>query len=615
MLKKIGNIRELKYIITALSFVVFTPLFLKAQQGIKFKANVNKNKVPVNRRLKVTYSINANGTNFDPPPFKNFKVLGGPNRSTQVRIVNGQVTRKTKYSFILTPVKKGTFTLPPATITVKGNKLHSNDIKVKVTPPQQNKAQGKKKGGTSSIKKKLKNNIFLRTTVNKKEVYQGEALVATYQLYTRVSITNYKVEDMPSLTGFWTYKVKSPKKPQFSNTQYKGKRFKVATIKKVLLFPQKTGELKLDPLKMKTTVRVKTKQKRKRRRSLLDAFFNTRLKNIDQQLSSNPIIIDVEPLPKKGQPKNFNGAVGDFSLQTELAQNKTKVNAPVNLKVQLKGKGNLKLIDPFKLSLSPDLEKYDPEIKDDITINAAGMSGTRIFDYLIIPRYEGKYDIPAIKFSYFNPQKEKYVTKSTDPLALKVKGQKKAQRGGRTGGGKKAVKKLGQDILFIETGSVDFRKQGSAFIASPLFYILFLLPALLIIGGIIYLRKKKQWHSDTPLMRQKRAHKLAQNRLSSAYSYLEENNKEAFYEEMLRALWGYLSDKMNMPQSELTHDHIQHTLHQQGVKENMISEVKEVLEDCEFARYASGEHEVNQEKLYKRGQQLIATLEEQLNNT
>ncbi|RMG82653.1 MAG: protein BatD [Bacteroidetes bacterium] len=563
---------------------LFIPLTIVAQE---FKATVNKDVVAVGDHFKITFKLNDKGSNFQAPNFSsNFRILSGPNHSSSMQIINGNFSVSESYSFILMPLKEGTFTIPPAKITVNGEVIESNPITIEVVkgsapPPSsaQNNQSQKNQSNQSSISNT--EDVFIKCYVSKSNPYVGEHLVVTFKIYNRLNIVDNNVTEMPSFNGFWSEEIDIQPTTQYEIVN--GKRYQTAILKKMVLFPQRSGKITIDPLEMELVARV---PERRRGNSFFDQFFGT---YVDKKLKvrSNPVTVNVKPLPSP-VPANFSGAVGSFSIQMHINKNELTVNDAINLKFKIKGNGNLKLIEAPKIEFPSDFEVYDPKIIDKTAVTSGGVSGSKTFDYLIIPRYPGDFVIKPIEFVYFDLSKKQFVTLTTDSLKIKVL----PGNGGNTSvstyipENKKDIRFLSKDIRFIKTDKTHLKRKDDFLITSPLFWTLYLLPVLLSMLFIPVYQKLEKYYSNTALLRQKRAGKIASHHLKKAKKLLSENKTDEFKEELSKALFDYVNRKLQISQAELTIDFVKSKLEEKQVPQEITNEFVKILNDIEMARFA-----------------------------
>lgn len=589
-------------------------------------ATITPNPVSIGDRFQVSFTSSAAMTGFRAPDFEGLTLIGGPMQSQSVRIVNGAMAQSVSYSYILQARSEGKFTIPPASADIGGKRVQSNSVVVQVVKQSQQQAaqQAEAQAAETEITKQLQKGIFLKASVNKNNVMRGEQIIATYKLYTRITLTNYTPRKMPALTGFWNQDIESPQQLLFNDEVINGQVFRVAAVKKVALFPQQSGALELDPMEAEVIARVNVGgNKRSNSRDPFDAFFHSndpfgdpfgQAQDVRVPLRSPVVKITVRPLPQVNVPAEFNGAVGTFSLETTLAPRSTKTNDPVKLTVRISGKGNLKLIDPVKLQLPPDIETYDPTTKDNIDLNELGASGTKTMEYLLIPRFAGEFKIPPITFAYYDLDKKRYSTLQSEEYTLVVeKGKEENSVVGGKYNGKDAVTALNSDIRFIKLGSSErLPRRGEGFYGSAGFFTALILPFLLFFGFIVYRRRDEELRGDIALMKNRTATRIASKRLKEAKTFLSTNDSAKFHDAVSKALWGYMSDKLTIPQSSLSRESVQTALQERGVNTDVCSQFAKTLDTCEFARFAPTQPEGAMQHLYDDAMTIISTLEEQL---
>lgn len=598
---------------------IVTGLLGMAQE---FTAGLSDNTVGVGEQFQLTFTINANGSRFQPPPLNDFNVLSGPNQSTSMQFVNGNISQSISYSYILQAKAEGTFKIGPASIESGGKKLQSNPLTIKIVKGSGGgasagrggqSAQGNQGGQASTAD--MGNNLFLRISVNKTTAFQGEELIATYKLYFKVSVVNYGIEKLPSLNGFWTQDIEMPKQPVIHKESIDGVQYNVAEIRKVVLFPQHSGTLELEPMEATTVVRIQAKRK-SNPNDIFDQFFNDPffgggVQDVSYKVRSNILKINVKELPKAGQTEAFRGAVGKFSMEAFLDKPSTKANDPVTLKIKISGQGNIKLIEAPKLKFPQDIETYDPKTADNISTTVSGVSGSRTFEYLLIPRHQGEYKLDPFAFSYFDPGKNEYVTLRSPEFKLKVEKGNGNESAASTvvGVTKEDVQLLGKDIRFIKPGKTDLRPEGETFYNSAAFYILLVSPFLLLIGFLFFYQQNKELSSNLTLMKSRKANKVALKRLSTAKQFLAQDKKEEFYDAIFKALWGYVSDRLGLPLSQLSKESAASALNKRNVETDLVNQFILTLDNAEFARFAPAGHG-EMEVMYKRTVELISKIEE-----
>ncbi len=599
------------------NFIPVTFLFLffcSAIFGQEFTASVSPSTVAVGDQLQVSFTLNGNGSNFHAPTFENFNVLAGPSQSSNMQIVNGSVSQSISYTYVLQPVKEGTFKFGSATIDAGGKKISSNQVTVNVVKGNpQPKSQGSQGNQKQDATVPGGKNVFFRASVDKSSVYQGEGVIVTYKLYTKVNLVNYSISKLPSLSGFWSQDIAMPQQLQFHSENYDGANYKVAEIKKMVVFPQRAGTLELDPMEGEVVARIQGKRQQQNSNDPFSQFFNDPFFNFNQwqdvkvPMKSDAIKITVRDLPA-GAPSTFNGAVGKFNIDISLDKKEVKSHEGVTLKIKISGKGNLKLLDPPKVDFPADFETYDPKISSNIMATTAGVNGSKTFEYLVIPRNAGDYKIPVSGFSFFNLDKKQYESVPSQDLNLKVEKGNETITTSVTGVSKSDVQLLGKDIHFIKTNRPAFVQGTGSFFGSGLFYMLIATPALLFAVLLVFRKRYIEMQSNIGLLKSQRANKVAKKRLGAAQKYLASNNKEKFLDEMFKALWGFISDRLQIPVSELSKESASNALQSKNISQEMILQFAETIESCEFARFAPGMAASNEE-IYRKGIDVISKLE------
>ncbi len=593
----------------------FMFLGLGANAGeIKFTASTNRNPVGTGEQFIITYSINTNASNFEAPPFKDFNVLSGPNQSTSMQIVNGSMSQSVDITYYLQARTEGTFRIEPAAIIVNNTRIKSNPLSITVVKGQGKAQNQQQDGGTDATVSSQ--NVFLRVSVDKSSVYRGEALVATYKLYTRVNIVNYAIDKLPAFNGFWSQELKMPEQLELHNENLNGQQYRVGVIKKVVLFPQQSGILTLDPMTGQCIARIQ--QQRKRSNNPFDIFNDPffsfgSAQDVQVPVKSDPLKINVKELPPITDA-SFNGSVGRYTIEAKLDKSEIKANDAATLKIKISGKGNIKLIDAPQISIATDIEKYDPKVADNVSVSEAGVSGSKTFEYLLIPRHEGSYTIDPIPFTYFDLEKKQYVKLSTQPFTLNVKGisgDASAASSVSSYQNKSDVKLLGKDIRFIKTSPLTFSTSQN-FYGSWAYYTLLALPAVLLLSAAVYKRRIDALKGNVAYMRSAKATKMAQKRLSVAKKHLDENKQDTFYEEIFKALYGYTADKLAINYADLNKENLKSGLLARSVKPETADKLLATINTCEYARFASQLASADVKKVYSDSVHIITELENQL---
>lgn len=595
-------------------------------QDISFTASAPL-EVTSGQQFRLVYTINAEADSFTAPEISDFAVLAGPSQSSSssIQIINNQVTRNftITYTYTLAAYKEGTFTIPAARIRSSGKQYTSNvvTIRVRAGTQQPGGTQQTPQGQTAPETGTISNHdVFLRASVDKSEPYQGEQIIVTYRLYTRIPVSNYHIEQAPSHTGFWAEELL---RDQSRLTQYTdvvdGEQYTVAEIRKVALFPQRSGNLRIDPLQLEIVARVQQQAQRRRTGDPFfdsffdDPFFASRYQNVNHTLRSNAVNINVKPLPVQNRPADFGGAVGDFTIRASVDKTNLSANEAVNLKVVISGRGNVRLIDKLNFQFPPAFEVYDPKITTDVQVNQSGVSGTRTIEYLLIPRSAGNFTIKPAGFSFFNPARNEYITLNTPEFEFMVaRGDGMEITSGTSTGDQQAIQYLSTDIRFIRQLPFRIRTVGSYFFGSTQFYLLYLIPLFMFGMFVLLWRNHIRNSRDLARVKNRRATRVARRRLKQASEFMKLNISDKFFNELSQAIWGYLSDKFNIPLAELSLETVRERLSGRSVTTDIVEDCIRVLEECEFARFAPGDKSQTMGKLYDQGLALITRIEKDL---
>ena len=596
-------------------------------QDVTFQGSA-KTTVSIGESFTLTYTLNSQGTDFRGPRLNGLDVISGPFTSTSssIQSVNGRTTMSVHYSFqyILQANREGTFDIPPATITVDRRTITSNLLTIKVVKNgtgQAGTSQGQSYGNSQQQAnvQTNPNDVMLKAYVSNPNPQQGEGISVTYKIYTKVPVSQIMFSKEPSFPGFWSQSLTKEKEKLQQYTQViDGQQYIVADLRKYTLFPLKSGKLTIEPLELECQAQIKRQSKTRTGDPFFDdffndSFFNTSYTPVEKSLRASPLVINVRPLPSTGVPGDFAGAVGSFDFHTELDRTKVKTNEAINLKCVVSGEGNLQLIDKLNVTFPPDFETYDPKVSNDIRSSEKGVSGSQIFEYLIIPRKPGKFNLKPISFSYYDLKKMKYVTLTSPAYTIDVeKGTGEAANVTYTGANHEEIKYIGSDIRHIKNQAFVLSKTGEYFFGSMIFMLWLVIPLLLFFVFILLFRKFSERRSDVVLMKNIRATKVARKRLRKAELYLKEQKQEEFYIEISQALWGYLRDKFSLPVAELSIDTVKQTLINKEISEELIQNFIDTLNNTEYARFAPGEKSVNMERIYNEALAVISRIEREL---
>lgn len=571
--------------------------------------------VAMGEQFRLGFTLNDRGTDLQLPDLSNFDVLMGPStsQSSSIQIINGKTTQSSSFSyiFILRAKKEGKFTIRPASIKVGGKTYESNSLSIEVVKGQPQQASGGQGGGQSSQQDDTptgnvsKDNLFVRIAVDKTNVSKGEQILATVKLYIsqNVPLNGFDEVKLPSYEGFWTKDIDVPSQVNFTREVYNGRIYQVGVLKKTILFPQQIGNIRIDPFEITCLVRQRVRQQQ----SFFDDFFDN-YRVVKAKVVSDPLTIAVKDLPN--QPANYSGAVGNFNFTGEMDKTNAKSNEAMTLKLTVSGTGNLNLINPPKIELPQDFEAYEPKTTDRTMASDNGMSGSVTFEYLFIPRYAGNFTIPAVQFVYFNPATRQFVTKSTEAFNLRIeKGKDDANAATVSSYSKEDVKMIGKDIRFIKQNKAKLKPKGSSFYGTLEFYGIFILSLIGFAVFYVLNRKKIEESKNITLVKNKRANKVALKRLKEASVFLKNNQAEKFYEAVIKALWGYLSDKLSIPLADLNREKASAALLEKGISQDVVTELMKIIDDCEFARYAPAAFSGTMQEIYDGAAKVMGIFE------
>lgn len=564
--------------------------------------------VVMGQNFNVVYSSNAETKDLRIAEFDDFEILSGPFTSTMssTTIVNGQYSSSTTYRFtyVLAPKKTGTFTIPPATAIIKNEKRYSNSLTIKVLPadqqPRSNAAQDAsedRSASNSSSRSVSSDLVFVRVIPSKTRVYEQESLTLTYKLYTKVEIADFKNPKFPEFKGFMAQEIEVPQHRQWDLENYNGSNYRTVVLKQTVLFPQETGSLTIGKGSFDIVARVRNSNPKVR--SIFDDFFDT-YSEVNKSITSNSLTIQVDPLPA-GKPRDFCGVSGDLRMTSSITSTKVKANDAVTIKIRISGKGNLKMIPTPELTFPADFEVYDPKVDNAFKNSADGVSGTKTIEYLVIPRYAGTFEIPATTVSYYDLGTRSYKTLRTEVYKLDVAkgdgGDGSTVVGNYTD--QEKVRMLGSDIRYLKT-NVKLHRGMSLMYGKSWFWLGYLIPLLFFGVMFVINRKQIKANKDAARVRNRKASKVAVKRLKQAGIYMKHGKKDLFYDEVLKALWGYTSDKLNIPLSVLTKETIENQLIDSNVSEDIRKQYMDILQTCEYARYAPGSDSHAMDKLYEK---------------
>jgi len=570
------------------------------QGQVSFEAKVSKKRLGLNERLRIDFEMNENGDNFNPPNFINFHVVSGPQQSVSRSWVNGVQSFSKTYTYFLTPKKKGKIVLGQAEVNINGEVYKTSPIEIEIISAVE------KPNDPNNTDNIIDGNIHLVAEISKNNPYLNEGITVTYKLYFRnpISISDVQELESPSYGDFWSHLIKIGRAEINMRGSYKGEPYNEVIWRKAVLYPQKTGKLILEPLTLNLSLNLPSNRK--------DLFGRRILTQAQKIITTGKDIIRVKGLPQNNKPDNFSGAVGEFDFDVILNKNALKATESFQVKIKVKGKGNLKLFNLPPINVPNTLEVYEPEHEENIQITVSGMEGFIEDNYTIVPEYQGKYPIPPVKFTYFNPQTASYKTLNSQDLLVDV-------FDGPQAGSKRANIVISESKQIIETSENAFRfiklnteltpVNKKIFWMSDRFWILLFTPLLLIITAYLFKFFVFEKTEDAITSKQRKAQYLAKKYLSSAKKVF--HNQILFYEALERALHNYLKAKLKIETTELSKSKIEILLLDKKVKKQTALDYVSVIENCELARYAPGSS-VNIQSDFEKASRLIATIDKQL---
>ncbi len=583
------------------TLLAFFALTSSAQDdnAVTFELKVSKSKLGINERLRVDFMMNKDGDNFNPPDFQGFRVLMGPSQSISSAWINGVRSYSKTYSYTLAPTSQGKFNIKQATIDIEGKTYKSLAKQIVVGPAVD------KPSDQMTVDDMADESLHLVAEVSKSKPFMNEAITVVYKLYVSpsISVSNYRPLDNPKYNNFWSQDIPITRL-NAQNGTYKGKPFRYVILKRVVLYPQKSGKLEIEPLSLDVTVDVPTNKR---------DFFGGRIySQTNKTVSAGKRTIDVKPLPAQGKPANFNGAVGNFDFKVTTSKNSLSATESLQAKVEVSGRGNLKLFKLPEPNLPSSLEVYEPEFDENVRTTLLGMQGKVANNYTIVPAYKGKYPIPSISFSYFNPKTGNYNTVNSEEILVNVldgpsRGNPDSK--GSVTGNKQSVEALSDQFSFIKLNTNLTAVGTNYFFGSTCFYLWWLLPLLLIPIAILIRKKRDDMTGDVEGNKIRRANRLARKYLSSAKKAL--GDKEAFYVAMEKGLHNYLKARLKIETSEFSKDKIKTLLTEKKVDDTTIDNFIRLLKNCEMARY-SPFSEVQMQQDYDSASEVISYLDKQL---
>ena len=594
---------------------IFIPSFA---QDVSFNAQAPR-VVRAGEQFQLVYTLGQNVDDFTPPDFGDFRFLGGPSTgsSTSISMVNGRTTRTSTYTFtyyLQAPGEGGTFTLQPATATYKRKQVQSNQVTIEVVASGNKSSQSFTTGNQGTDQQATEStgngeNIYVRLEVDKKSAYVGEQITAWVKLYTQVNISGIDQQFKgPEFVGFYQQNVELPPLTSLERERVGDDIYHTGVIRKVILIPQKSGEITIEPFDLLVEVQ---KQTRRQPQSIFDEFFNSPYERTRINLKSKPVKLNIKPLPSN-QPSDFSGAVGTFQINGSVNLSEVSTNDAVTFKVNVAGTGNIKLIDKVSANFPPTFDVFDPVKKVQTDAGSQGKSGRVIFEYTAIPRHAGDFKVPPFSLAYFDLSTHTYKTLSTQSFDIKVyKGEGDSTTIVASNLSKEEIELLGSDIRYIETKTNLTTRENFIF-GSKWFFGIYIIITLATFIVLFARRRKIQRNANLVRLRNRKAGKVATRRLKKVRKLLKANDKNGFYDELEQALWGYLADKFNIPFSELSKDKVNEEFNRLKISSELTESLYRILDTCQFTRYAPGGASDNLLDIYVTAAQIINKLDQNL---
>ena len=617
--------KQLRFLIVCICNVMVT--FALAQVTVRVQA---PSEVIEGDRFRISYIVNTQDIeNFTVDKFEGMEVLFGPStsRSSSYSMVNGKTSSSssTTFTYTMNAEKSGTYHIPAATATVEGKAYKSSSPSITILPSgsgghsggggaQQGQAQGQPHANaqvdrihTQNVGDKITGkDLFIAVTASKKRVFEQEAVLLTYKLYTLVNVSSLEGK-MPELDGFHVQELNRQRQPELKMEHYNGKNYGTVVWSQYVVFPQQTGTLTIPEIKYEATV-----VQQNRSADPFDIFFGggSMVQEVRKTVMAPAVTLQVDALPSP-KPDNFTGAVGKFSITSSLTPQSLNANDATTLRLAINGTGNMKLMKAPVVNWPKDFESYDPKIEEKTSIGASGSSGKVLFDYIAVPRHQGKYDLPPVEFCYFDPDARQYRTLTTEPYTIDVA---KGKGGGTSTAAvsKEDIELLNSDIRFIKTGTPTYQTGDSALFGSRRYWLAYALALVAFLAIVIAFRRYAIANADLARRRGRGANKAASKRLKEARKLMTHNDANAFYEETMKALWGYVGDKLNIPVSELTKENVRDRLAERNITPTLTDQFLSTLDECEFARFAPGDSAATMDKIYASAEQVINLMESEL---
>lgn len=613
------TLHKYTFLATALAAIVWLQAGTSLAADVTVTATVNPTTVAQNQQFVLTVEVaGKNATRAERPELPNidaFAAYSGSSSSQSIQIINGVMSQTVTYSYYYLAREPGTHTIPAITVKLGNDTFQSQPAQIEIVqrgagaapPPASGSGSARSNGDELG---NLADNLYLKAHINKRRVYQSEPVIVEYKIYTRVQVINYAPTGQPNYGDFWAEEFEV--QPVVRNEMIDGQAFRVATLKKVALFPTSAGKKTIPGQEMEVSVRVR---ERRQRRDFFDSFFDDPFlgRTITQRIASRPVDIEVLPLPQEGRPAGFTGAVGDYRISASVDRSSAKTNEAITLKIVLAGSGNIKMMALPPIKFPDQFEVYDPKINEKITREDNRISGSKTFEYLLIPRRAGQFELPPVRFAYFDPAAGSYRTIATDKITLRIdQGEQTASNIG-SGFSKEEVRLLGQDIRHIQKTASSFHARNRAFYHAPLFWAGLLAPLLVLLTGVYFRSQQERMSSNVAYARSRKAQKLAQRQLKKARLSMDGGDVANFYAEAARALTTFAGNKLNVDEAALVTEELVARLRERRLDEALVQEFQALLAECDFRRFAMPDAPgAAMQASYERIRKLLVELERRL---
>ncbi len=583
---------------------------------IKITATVDRTTIGINQTFTLEVELSGEGANKagDPklPDISDFATfMGNSGTSTNMQIINGKMSLSTTYSFTFMATKVGKFTISPVIINFNGQEYSSTPISIEIaqstTPPTQARQRDARTPADQPSLQNLEDNLFLHVSVNKRRVYVNEPIILAYKIYTRVTVTQYGIGKLPNTAGFWAEEFPLGNQPKTYEEILNGKKYMVAEIKRTALFPTDAGTKTIGPMEIECSIRVQ-----QQRRSIFDSFFDDPFfgRTVNQTIASKSLNVEVLPLPDENRPKSFSGLVGQFNLSADVDKTSIKTNEAISLKIKISGSGNIKMIPIPNVEVPADFEKYEPKVTENINRTENAVSGSKTFEYVLIPRYPGVQKIKPVLFSYFDIANKKYRILTTPEIVIDVAKGSDEFMTVTSGLSKEEVKLLGKDIRFIQTGNAEFSKIGSYLYEKSYFILLLIFPILAVLASYGYRRHLDKLSGNIAYARSRKANQLAMKKLHKAKKLLSETRQKEFYAETANSLMGFLGDKFNISSAGIITDQVEELMKSKNIQDDVIRQYLSCLQVCDYQRFApSNSNLQGMKEFFDQAKQAIVSLE------